>query len=86
MKSHDCHVLMMQILPVALRGIMDEHVCETLLGFCNIFAVLSRKSISMKQLKRLQGEIVMILCELEIYIPPPRIPRHHGASARPRGG
>jgi hypothetical protein len=24
MKSHDCHVLMMQILPVSLRGIMDE--------------------------------------------------------------
>src|SRR3954463_8819149 len=28
MKSHDCHVLMTQILPVAIRGIMDEHVRE----------------------------------------------------------
>jgi hypothetical protein len=24
MKSHDCHVMMTQILPVALRGIMDK--------------------------------------------------------------
>ena len=32
MKSHDCHVLMIQILPIAIRGIMDEHVRETLFG------------------------------------------------------
>jgi hypothetical protein len=70
MKSHDCHVLMMQILPVVLRGIMDEHVRETLFGLGNIFDVLSRKSIGMKQLERLQGEIVMILCELKIYFLP----------------
>ena len=30
MKSHDCHVMMTQILPVALRGIMEKHVRETL--------------------------------------------------------
>src|SRR4051812_44360483 len=70
MKSHDCHVMMTQILPVAIRGIMDEHVRETLLGLCNFFDVISRKSIGMKQLDRLQEEIVVILCELEIYFPP----------------
>ena len=32
MKSHDCHVMMTQILPVALRGIMDKHVRDTLIG------------------------------------------------------
>jgi hypothetical protein len=85
-KSHDCHMLMTQILPIALQGIMDEHVRETLFGLCNVFDILSRKWIGMKQLKRLQGEIVMILCELEIYFPLPRVPRYHGASARPRGG
>jgi hypothetical protein len=51
---------------------MDEHVREMLFGLCNVFDVLSRKSISMKQLEMLQGEIVMILCELEIYSPLPR--------------
>src|SRR3954465_11344642 len=39
MKSHDCHVLMTQILPVAIRGIMDAHVRETLFGLCNFFDV-----------------------------------------------
>jgi hypothetical protein len=70
MKSHDCHVLMMQILPVAIRGIMDEHVRETLFGLCNLFDIISRKSIGLKQLDALQEEIVVILCELEIYFLP----------------
>src|SRR3954467_4413769 len=70
MKSHDCAVLMTQILPVAMRGIMDEHVCKTLFGLFNFFDVISRNSICATQLKRLQEEIVLILCELEIYFPP----------------
>ena len=70
MKSHDCHVMMTQILPVAIRGIMQKHILNTLTGLCNFFDVISRKSISVKQLRRLQEEIVVILCELEMYFPP----------------
>ena len=70
MKSHDCHVMMTHILPVALRGIMDKHIHDTLIGLCNFFNVISRKSISVKQLRRLQEEIVVILNELEMYFPP----------------
>ena len=70
MKSHDCHVMMTQILPVAIRGIMEPHVRETLTGLYNFFNVITRKSISMKKLARLQEEIVTILCELEMYFPP----------------
>src|SRR4051812_4585069 len=63
-------MLMTQILPVAIRGIMDEHIRKALFGLCKIFDVISRKSICATQLKRLQEEIVLILCELEIYFPP----------------
>ena len=70
MKSHDCHVMMTQILPVAIRGIMDKHVRDTLTDLCNFFDVVSRKSITLRRLTRLQEEIVVILCELEIYFPP----------------
>ena len=70
MKSHDCHVLMTQLLPFAMRGIMDDHVCETLFGLCHFFDVISRKSVGVRQLRRLQEEIVVILWELEIYFPP----------------
>ena len=66
MKSHDCHVMMTQLLPVALRGIMDTHVREKLADLCHFFDAISRKSISVKQLHRLQEEIVVILNELEM--------------------
>ena len=70
MKSHDYHVLMTQILPVAMRGVMDEHVRETLFGLCNFFDVISQKSITLKKLKRIREEIIVILFELEMYLPP----------------
>ncbi|KAK1692699.1 hypothetical protein QYE76_009396 [Lolium multiflorum] len=70
MKSHDCHVMMMQILPVAIRGIMEPHVRATLTDLCNVFDVITRKSITVKKLGRLQEEIVTILCEMEMYFPP----------------
>jgi hypothetical protein len=63
-------MLITQILPVAIQGIMDEHIRETLFGLCNFFDVISRKSIGLKQLDELQEEIIVILCELEIYFPP----------------
>ncbi|KAK1616890.1 hypothetical protein QYE76_022407 [Lolium multiflorum] len=37
---------------------------------CNFFDVITRKSISVKKLARLQEEVVVILCELEMYFPP----------------
>ena len=70
MESHDCHVMMTQLLPVALRGIMDTHVRETLTDLCHFFYAISRKSISVKQLHRLHEEIIVILNELEMYFLP----------------
>src|SRR4051812_38492335 len=49
---------------------MDEHVRETLFGLCKFFDVISRKSIDVNQLGRLQEEIMVILCELEVNFPP----------------
>ena len=49
---------------------MDKHVRDTLIGLCNFFDVISRKSISVKQLRRLHEEIVVILNDLGMYFPP----------------
>ena len=70
MKSHDCHVMMTQILPVAIRGIMEPHVRETLTSLCHFLDIITRKSISVKKLGTLKEEITVILCELEMYFPP----------------
>ena len=34
LKSHDCHVLMTQLLPVALRGILPENVRLAIIKLC----------------------------------------------------
>ena len=44
----------------------DCHVRETLTDLCHFFDAISQKSISVKQLHRLQEEIVVILNELEM--------------------
>lgn len=34
MKSHDCHVMITQILPVAIRGLMEPWVRKTVMDLC----------------------------------------------------
>ena len=70
MKSHDCHVMITQILPVAIRGLMEPEVRKTILNLCNFFNTISQKSISVTRCHKLQEEIIVILCELEMYFPP----------------
>ena len=52
-KEEMSHVPLTQILPVAIRGIMDEHVRDTRLALCNFFDIINRKSIGVKRLDRL---------------------------------
>ena len=34
LKSHDCHVIMTQLLPVALRGLLPENVRLAIVKLC----------------------------------------------------
>nr|AAX96803.1 transposon protein, putative, CACTA, En/Spm sub-class [Oryza sativa Japonica Group]ABA92794.1 transposon protein, putative, CACTA, En/Spm sub-class [Oryza sativa Japonica Group] len=43
MKSHDCHVLITQILPVAIRGILPLKVCHTIQRLCAFFNAIGQK-------------------------------------------
>ena len=44
-KSHDCHVLMTQLLPVVLRGILPENVRKTIIKLCAFLNAISQKVI-----------------------------------------
>ena len=61
MKSHDCHVLMQQLLPVAIRGILPKNVRQTINRLCSFFSSICSKAIDPTKLDELQGEIVIIL-------------------------
>jgi hypothetical protein len=45
MKSHDCHVLMTALLPVALRGIKTELVRDAATSLCLFFNAIEKKVI-----------------------------------------
>ncbi|KAL0554422.1 hypothetical protein IC582_008343 [Cucumis melo] len=70
LKSHDCHVLMQQLLPIAIRSILPKNVRYTISRLCFFFNAICAKSFSISELEALQEDIVMTLCNLEKYFPP----------------
>nr|CAE03746.1 OSJNBa0019D11.13 [Oryza sativa Japonica Group] len=43
LKSHDCHVLMTQLLPVVIRGILPDNVRATITKLCAFMNAISQK-------------------------------------------
>lgn len=70
LKSHDCHVLMQQLLPVAIRGILPKEVRRSITKFCSFFNIICSKVIDPNKLDELEEEAFIILCQLEMYFPP----------------
>ncbi|CAM8928793.1 unnamed protein product [Rhodiola kirilowii] len=70
LKSHDCNTLMHQLLPVAIRGILPPKVREAVQKLCVIFSSLCAKIIDLTELATLQDQIMVTLCQLEMYFPP----------------
>src|SRR3954463_16479108 len=69
LKSHDCHVLMTQLLPVALRGILPENVRLHIVKLCAFLNAISQKVINPETLPRLQKEVVQCLASFELVFP-----------------
>ena len=45
LKSRDCHVLMTQLLPVVLRGVLRDNVRKTITKLCALLNAISQKVI-----------------------------------------
>ncbi|KAM6575189.1 hypothetical protein CsatA_023516 [Cannabis sativa] len=70
MKSHDCHILMQHVLPVAIRSVLPKTVREIITRLCLFFKSLCAKVVDMSNLQELQDEISYILCKFEQFFPP----------------
>lgn len=70
LKSHDCHILMQQLLPVALRGLLPDDVTSVLFDLCGYFRELNAKVLYRDQLEKLEERIIMTLCRMEMIFPP----------------
>ncbi|KAF7150098.1 hypothetical protein RHSIM_Rhsim02G0154800 [Rhododendron simsii] len=70
MKSHDCHVLMQQLLPVAIRSVLPKEVRYAIIRLCFFFNAICDKVVDVAKLDKIQSDIVITLCLLEKYFPP----------------
>ena len=71
LKSHDDHVLMQQLLPVAIRNIgLPKQMVDAIIELCDFFRRLCSKSSSSSDFEKLHTEIGPILYKLESKFPP----------------
>jgi len=54
LKSHDCHILMQQLLLVALRGLLPDDVTSVLFDLCGYFRELNTKVLYIDDLEKLE--------------------------------
>ena len=65
MKSHDCHVFMQRLIPIAFRELLPEDVWSPLTELSNFFKDLTSTVITEEEMRRLEEAILVIICRLE---------------------
>jgi hypothetical protein len=71
LKSHDSHVLMQQLLPIALRGSnLPSSVVTPLVGMCTFFRKICSTTLNPKDLNQLKSDMIVTLCQMKKVFPP----------------
>ncbi|XP_013631991.1 PREDICTED: uncharacterized protein LOC106337430 [Brassica oleracea var. oleracea] len=69
LKSHDHHVLLQNLLPVALRGLLPDGPRIAVTRLCSFFNSLCQRVLDPEKLISLENELVETMCEMERYFP-----------------
>lgn len=69
MKSHDCHVFMERLLPIAF-GSLPNHVLNPLTEISQFFRDIYASALRVDDIIMLDQNILVILCKLEQVFPP----------------
>ncbi|XP_073147797.1 uncharacterized protein [Henckelia pumila] len=70
MKSHDCHIFMQRLLPVAFRDLLPKSIWEVLTELSNYFKDICATVLRVEHMEQIELNIVEILCKLERIFPP----------------
>ncbi|OMO52139.1 Zinc finger, CCHC-type [Corchorus capsularis] len=74
LKSHDYHILLHDLVPIALRSAMSsstsKQVTQAIIELSNIFKELCGKVLKIDELDKLQDRAAITLCQLEKIFPP----------------
>ena len=65
LKSHDSHILMQRLLPLAIRNLLPKNVCEVLIELSEFFKEICSKVLRVENLDSLEKKIALMLCKLE---------------------
>ncbi|KAJ0052714.1 hypothetical protein Pint_03500 [Pistacia integerrima] len=69
LKSHDCHVLIQQLLVVALRGLLPKGPRMVIMRLCAFFNKLCQRVIDREVVVALEDEVVETICMFERFFP-----------------
>ncbi|CAA7046831.1 unnamed protein product [Microthlaspi erraticum] len=70
LKSHDHHVLVQNLLPAALRGLLHKGPRIAISRLCSYFNRLCQRIIDPEKLMTMETEFVETMCQLERFFPP----------------
>jgi hypothetical protein len=69
-KSHDYHIFMERLFPIMFYGYLNDDVWNTLAELSHFYRQLCAKEIKKEMIKKLEKEILVLICKLEKISPP----------------
>ncbi|WMV46508.1 hypothetical protein MTR67_039893 [Solanum verrucosum] len=70
LKSHDCHVLLQHLIPLAIRSMLCTEVRETIIELSLFFNILGAKCLKLEELEQIEEQIPETQCKLEkVFLP-----------------
>ncbi|KAL3568114.1 hypothetical protein D5086_030765 [Populus alba] len=70
MKSHDCHVFMQTLIPLAFRDLLPKGIWDALTEISHFFRDICSSKMNVEHIEMLQTNIIETLCKLEMIFPP----------------
>ncbi|KAL0434227.1 UNVERIFIED_CONTAM: hypothetical protein Slati_2757000 [Sesamum latifolium] len=70
MKSHDCHVFMKKLIPIAFREMLSGSVWGALIEVSLLFQIICSTTLDVNKVQELEDSVATIVCNLEKIFPP----------------
>jgi len=69
MKSHDCHVFMQTLIPLAFHDLLPKGIWDALTEISHFFRDICSSKLNVDHIERLEMNIVETLCKLKMIFP-----------------
>jgi len=66
MKSHNCHVFMQTLIPLAFHGLLPKGIWDALTKISHFFRDICSSKLNVDHIERLEMNIVETICKLEM--------------------